>query len=267
MLPAPTNVSIVSFNLEHTLTWLPGPGTPDNTHFTVQSLRKNSWQLVKGCARLKTSQSCDLTNTFKDSFYHYKARVQAITTTQKSNWSLSMPFNPLTDTLLGPPVVSVSGCGNCLLLQVTPPTSRGLQHSLSPTQLLYRQFTCKVRRTRDGSQFSMWVTSTEKTVIGYLEPGAEYCVTVTASTSFNPHSVPSEPHCAFTSPTAANTGTVPGPNSTAKRPHSVVQHSNTALVNQSYTTGTAIILHQCLHLLAIIVRNPWCLSVPQCLWF
>ncbi|CAB1329110.1 unnamed protein product, partial [Coregonus sp. 'balchen'] len=73
-------------NLEHTLTWLPGPGTPANTHFTVQSL-------------------------------------------------------------------------------------------------------------------SQWVTSTKETVIGY----PEYCVTVTPATSFRPHSVPSEPHCAFTSPPATST--------------------------------------------------------------
>ncbi|XP_036821128.1 interferon alpha/beta receptor 2-like [Oncorhynchus mykiss] len=84
--PVFSNMSIVSFNLEHTLTWLPCSGTPANTHFTVQSLR-----------------------------------IIVFTST---------PDLPIA-AVLCPLVVSVSGCGNCLLLQVTPPTSRGLQRSLN----------------------------------------------------------------------------------------------------------------------------------------
>ncbi|XP_064799912.1 interferon alpha/beta receptor 2-like [Oncorhynchus masou masou] len=123
--PVFSNVSFVSFNLEHTLTWLPCSGTPANTHFTVQSLRKNS------CARLKTNQPYDLFNKFKDSFCYcqhqfgdriYLYRIIVFTST---------PDLPIA-AVLGPLVMSVSGCGNCLLLQVTPPTSRGLQRFLPP---------------------------------------------------------------------------------------------------------------------------------------
>ncbi|KAJ8004587.1 hypothetical protein DPEC_G00137820 [Dallia pectoralis] len=135
---------------------------------------------------------------------HHRARVQAFTQNQRSNWTLSMFFNPLTDTMLGPPLVSVSGCGNCLRLNITPPTSRGMKDS--QILLLYRGFTCLVRRTRDGSQFSF--TATGDTVIGYLEPRVEYCVTVTASSVVNTHSIQSQPHCAFTSPAGVNTMTV-----------------------------------------------------------
>ncbi|KAL0985544.1 hypothetical protein UPYG_G00158430 [Umbra pygmaea] len=199
-LPAPINVSIVSFNLEHSLTWLSGPGTPLNALYTVQSLNNMSWKTLKHCASLKTNQACDLTNTWKDYFHLYRARVQATTPSQRSNWTLSEVFDPLTDTTLGPPVVFVRGCGNCLILNATHPTSRGTQHLL---KLFYMSFTCQVRRTRDGSQFSL--TSSGYTVIDYLEPGVEYCITASPAMFLNIHSVPSEPHCAFTSPAPTNT--------------------------------------------------------------
>lgn len=49
--------------------------------------------------------------------------------------------------MLGPPDVAVSGCGNCLLLQLSSSTTRVLQmlgHR--------RELTVLVRRTRDGAQ-------------------------------------------------------------------------------------------------------------------
>uniref|UniRef100_A0A673YYC0 Fibronectin type-III domain-containing protein n=1 Tax=Salmo trutta TaxID=8032 RepID=A0A673YYC0_SALTR len=167
LLPAFSNVSIVSFNLEHTLTWLPGSGTPANTHFTVQSLRYalTLQTRVKDCARLKTNQPYDLFYKFKDSFCYCQARVQAFTLRQKIIVFTLTP-DLLIAAVLGPLVVSMSGCGNCLLLQVTPPTSRDLQRSLPPppppTQLLFREVTCQMRRTSDGAQ------------VGLGEPGTKY---------------------------------------------------------------------------------------------
>ncbi|XP_062312192.1 cytokine receptor family member b2 [Osmerus eperlanus] len=201
MLPAPLNVSILSFNLEHNLTWLPGIDVPAHAQFRVHSLhlRRNSWKPVKGCEMLRSSQTCNLTKAFRDPLRYYQARVQAFTPTQNSNWTLSSLFHPLTETVVGPPGVAVSGCGNCLLLKLTPPADRGPQLSF-----FYRDFTCQVQRTRDGSQFSLGVVSTKETVIDYLEPGVEYCLTAVASPVLNAHVVPSEPHCVFTSPPASS---------------------------------------------------------------
>ncbi|XP_067117516.1 cytokine receptor family member b2 [Osmerus mordax] len=201
MLPAPLKVSILSFNLEHNLTWLPGIDVPAHAQFRVHSLhlRRNSWKPVKGCEMLRSSQTCNLTKAFRDPLRYYQARVQAFTPTQNSNWTLSSLFHPLTETVVGPPGVAVSGCGNCLLLKLTPPADRGPQLSF-----FYRDFTCQVQRTRDGSQFSLGVVSTKETVIDYLEPGVEYCLTAVASPVLNPHVVPSEPHCVFTSPPASS---------------------------------------------------------------
>ncbi|CAB1447332.1 unnamed protein product, partial [Pleuronectes platessa] len=152
-LTPPSDVSISSFNMEHTLNFLPGPGTPSDTHFTVQIVndRKNMWRPVVGCLELTAGQMCNLTRVFTDPYTHYKARVQAFTTTQTSSWTESGWFQPISDTVLGPPDVSVSGCGNCLILQLKPPATKGLQCNLQ-LENLYRGVILHVRRTRDGAQ-------------------------------------------------------------------------------------------------------------------
>ncbi|KAL3056734.1 hypothetical protein OYC64_019256 [Pagothenia borchgrevinki] len=191
-LPAPSKVSISSLNMEHTLSFLPGPGTPPDARFTVQvlRLRKSQWRLLAKCAQLTAGQKCNLTRAFKDRYEQYQARVQAFTPSQTSNWTVSGKFLPLTDTVLGPPDVSLSGCGNCLLLRLGAP----LAMEFSPTYRVH------VQRTRDGVQFNLSLPYKEETVITYLQPGVEYCVTVSFWSSFNKNTVSSAPHCAFTSP-------------------------------------------------------------------
>lgn len=53
---------------------------------------------------------------------------------------------------------------------------------------------------RPALQFQLSLQYREETVITYLQPGVEYCVTVSVETLFNSNSVPSDAHCAFTSP-------------------------------------------------------------------
>uniref|UniRef100_A0A667Z193 Interferon/interleukin receptor domain-containing protein n=1 Tax=Myripristis murdjan TaxID=586833 RepID=A0A667Z193_9TELE len=206
-LPAPVNVSIDSLNMEHTLNFLPGLGTSADAHFRVQILRfRNSWKPVAGCLELAATQTCNLTGEFTETLQQYQARVQAFTPTQESNWTLTGHFTPYTDTVLGPPKVSVSGCGNCLLLQVSPPTSGSIQQN-KQLQNLYSGLLCVVRRTRDGAQFSLNLAYEEEILIRYLQPGVEYCVTVTVTATINSNSMPTEPHCAFTGPPASSSGT------------------------------------------------------------
>uniref|UniRef100_A0A8D0D240 Fibronectin type-III domain-containing protein n=1 Tax=Sander lucioperca TaxID=283035 RepID=A0A8D0D240_SANLU len=195
-LPAPSNVSISSFNMEHTLRFLPGLDTPSDTHFTVQifSFRRNVWRPVAACSQLTAGQPCNLTREFKNPFFHYQARVQAYTATQTSPWTVSGQFQPLSDTVLGPPEVSVSGCGNCLLLHIRVPTTWGQLKDF------YRGLILHVQRTRDGVQFTLSVPYKEEHMIAYLQPGVEYCVSVSVTSLSNTNPVSSQPHCAFTSP-------------------------------------------------------------------
>uniref|UniRef100_A0A3Q4IDF9 Fibronectin type-III domain-containing protein n=1 Tax=Neolamprologus brichardi TaxID=32507 RepID=A0A3Q4IDF9_NEOBR len=149
-LSAPSSVSISSINLEHTLSFQPGPQTPSDARFMVEVVRsrKQSWKPVPACVALRAGQTCDLTRAFKDPFDHYVARVQAFTATQRSSWTVSDSFLPLSDTVIGPPDMAVSGCGNCLILHLTLPEVLASEHLKdSHTDLVFH-----VRRTRDGAE-------------------------------------------------------------------------------------------------------------------
>ncbi|KAL6101097.1 uncharacterized protein ACO6RY_08100 [Pungitius sinensis] len=195
-LPAPSNVSVSSFNLEHTLCFLPGLETPSDIRFTVQilRLRRTMWRPVTACSELRAGQTCDLTHVFKEPSDPYRARVQAFTFTQTSNWTVSEQFTPLSDTVLGPPDVSLSGCGNCLLLHITLPTK-----ALKQLKQLYRRVVLHVRRSRDGAQFNLSLPYNEENKISYLQQGVEYCVSVSVTSLINYNCVASTPRCAFTS--------------------------------------------------------------------
>ncbi|XP_056910082.1 interferon alpha/beta receptor 2-like isoform X2 [Takifugu flavidus] len=197
-LPAPTNLSITSFNMEHTLSFLPGPLTPPSCRFAVETLhprRKRLWTPVAGCSRLKAGRTCNLTRAFEDPFDQYQARVRGFVSNLTSRWTVSKWFQPLTDTVLGPPDVSVSGCGNCLLLQFNTSSDWRLRKMIG----FYRELVVVVRRSRDGAQFSLNLRYQDNMVVTYLQPGVEYCVTVSMKSFFKSTSVASEPHCAFTS--------------------------------------------------------------------
>uniref|UniRef100_A0A3Q2ZZZ4 Interferon alpha/beta receptor 2-like n=1 Tax=Kryptolebias marmoratus TaxID=37003 RepID=A0A3Q2ZZZ4_KRYMA len=194
-LPAPSNVSISSYNMMHSLRVWPGPRTPPEARFVVQTLssRGSRWRSVAECSNLKSGQTCNLTNDFTDVFDHYRARVRAVASNQTSKWTISRQFQPLSDTVLGPPDVSVSGCGNCLILQVRNPTEDLLEHSSQLKDVLW-DLVLSVRRTRDGAEVS------SRSTVSYLQPGVEYCVTASFSSSFSQKSVSSERRCSFTSP-------------------------------------------------------------------
>ncbi|XP_054908818.1 interferon alpha/beta receptor 2-like isoform X2 [Poeciliopsis prolifica] len=200
-LSAPANVSITSYNMVHILRFWPDPQTPPDARFTVQihSTRKQRWKTVAECAELTAGQTCNLTSKLKDTFGYHMARVQAFRTNQTSSWTTSNLFHPLADTVLGPPEFSLSGCGNCLVLQIRDAPGTLSYHN-AELKDLQKEMELNVRRTRDGAEFTLKQTYQQETVIQYLQPGVEYCVSVSFKSLINRNSVPSERRCAFTSP-------------------------------------------------------------------
>nr|CAD67764.1 class II cytokine receptor CRFB3 [Tetraodon nigroviridis]CAD79445.1 cytokine receptor CRFB3 [Tetraodon nigroviridis] len=202
VLPAPLHLSITSFNMEHRLSFLPGPETPPSCRFAVETLqtsRQRRWKPVAACSQLTAAQTCNLAQAFRDPFGQYQARVRAFVSNLTSPWTVSSWFQPLTDTVLGPPEVdvTVSGCGNCLLLQVNRSPTRGLKR----LRILdyYQELVVLVRRTRDGAQFNLTLGTKDDMLISYLQPGVEYCVSVSVKMLFRSSSASSRPRCAFTS--------------------------------------------------------------------
>ncbi|KAK1167941.1 interferon alpha/beta receptor 2-like isoform X1, partial [Acipenser oxyrinchus oxyrinchus] len=195
--PDPVDVIIDSQNFQHILRWQPGAGTPVGTQYRVQykCSECESWSPVTTCMNVSSSGECEVTEEFKIWFSRYRARVQAFNGASQSNWISSADFIPFSDTILGPPDVSVTGCGDCLLLKLKPPRGKGPEPLLD----IYHEFDYTITMKNNGKREIP--TSKPEFVIENLEPGTEYCVTVRMyRAGLNMNSKPSEPQCAFTSP-------------------------------------------------------------------
>ncbi|XP_041115342.1 uncharacterized protein LOC121320781 isoform X2 [Polyodon spathula] len=154
-----------------------------------------TWLPVTTCMNVSSSVECEVTEEFKVWLNHYRAWVQAFNGASQSNWISSADFMPLSDTILGPPDVSVTGCGDCLLLKLKPPRGKGPESLLD----IYHEFDYTITvKNNDKKEIH---TSEAEFVLENLKRGTEYCVTVRMyRAGMNMNSEPSEPQCAFTSP-------------------------------------------------------------------
>nr|XP_023673003.1 interleukin-10 receptor subunit beta-like isoform X1 [Paramormyrops kingsleyae] len=195
-LPAPVNLSIHSVNFEHLLRWEPGPGTPLDATYRI------SFNSNKGYLPPTSNTEMNLTDYLEDVYLQYEIMVQALHNGMVSPWS-SKTFTPWTDTVLGPPELSVVGCGNCLQLAIKFP--RRKEKSL--TEKIYNALEFTIFLNKSEQQTILDRTSQWNYTLGDLQPGAEYCVQVHPSLGYKQYS-PSGWTCAFTSPVAQSR--VPG---------------------------------------------------------
>ncbi|XP_033278473.2 interferon lambda receptor 1 isoform X6 [Orcinus orca] len=97
LLAPPQNVTLLSWDFNVYLTWLPGPGNPQNmTYFVAyqSSATPKRWRRVKMCAGTKELQ-CSLTCLEKQDLCNkFKGRVRAVSPRARSPWveSKSMDY-------------------------------------------------------------------------------------------------------------------------------------------------------------------------------
>ncbi|KAM3602898.1 uncharacterized protein V6R79_013072 [Siganus canaliculatus] len=128
--PIPTNVTFSSVNLRNTLHWLPGNGTTDDTHFTVQYAiygdsieggKRVHWRPVRHCTEI-VRRWCDLSNETWDLEDEYHARVRAVSGKASSKWAFARRrFHPKLDTGFGPPLVSMEIENNNAIITIMGP--------------------------------------------------------------------------------------------------------------------------------------------------
>ncbi|KAJ8386795.1 hypothetical protein AAFF_G00167440 [Aldrovandia affinis] len=202
-LPAPANVTIDSRNFEHILRWRPGPGTPLGTTYKV-NFSKGKQLLVRPRYLNSSVTMVNLTRTFKQVTKQYTVHVRALNGDTESPWS-NQSFCPFTDTVLGPPEVSVVGCGGCLLLKITLPRGRANKTIVE----IYNEFVFSIFWKRPGeSQVQKVTTTLNQHKINDLHRGVEYCVQVHPEQVVNPNILSSDWTCSFTDPPTQNL--VPG---------------------------------------------------------
>uniref|UniRef100_A0A8D0GFT4 Interleukin 20 receptor subunit beta n=1 Tax=Sphenodon punctatus TaxID=8508 RepID=A0A8D0GFT4_SPHPU len=166
-MPAPQNISIVSTNMKHFLTWspvtVPGGAVRYSVEFQGEYERdyaNNSWIPIGECSAIRATQ-CDITDDISATV-PYNVRVRAVQGTQTSCWTtLNSLFNRIT-TSLTPPNLSAMADGHHLLVK--------LEH-LGPA------FEFWIFYWRKGQE--NWVRrvfSSATVHLETMEAGTEYCI-------------------------------------------------------------------------------------------
>ncbi|KAK6309544.1 hypothetical protein J4Q44_G00194250, partial [Coregonus suidteri] len=189
-LPAPVNVTITSLNFQSVLRWIPGPGTPSGTIYSICNSEDN----------IKPKHQTNTTNQKLDLKY---PKERAILYVQASHKRLVSPcvninFTPFTKSTsaarIGPPTFSLDGCGSCLVINITLPEMRTIKDVYGST-LSFSIFWKKAGET----QFQETLITHSSYVLENLKVGVEYCVKVQPKITTNKNTMISELKCAHTS--------------------------------------------------------------------
>ncbi|XP_059198575.1 cytokine receptor family member b1 [Centropristis striata] len=191
LLPAPVNVRVSSINFQHVLQWDPGPGTPPGTQYRIiKRVNKKAKPTFSNGTSLKLKLP------------RYNVRYE-LTVEASYNQTLSPPsrkyfFTPFTDTTIGPPKVSLAGCGNCIKINISLPEP-DRSSGIDDIQKLYAAMFKVLWRKDQESKVDSEQTSNRSFTVNNLQTGTRYCVQVHTVIIVNKNTEPSAWDCVFTS--------------------------------------------------------------------
>ncbi|XP_055570585.1 interleukin-20 receptor subunit alpha isoform X1 [Falco cherrug] len=179
-LPSPRNVHFESINLKNVLHWSAPEGTGDGVFYKVKYsvYGIGKWIRKPECRNINRTW-CDLSSETSDYEEQYYASVKAFLNGMCSDWVETTRFNPLTDTKIDPPMVSVSSTEKSISIILTAPEKWKRSPEGESVSLLQvypgLQYDVSVlnKKTKKRWFFSI---SNNTLVVPWLEPGTAYCV-------------------------------------------------------------------------------------------
>ncbi|NWW75704.1 I20RA protein, partial [Climacteris rufus] len=179
-LPNPRNVHFESINMKNVLHWSAPAGTGNGVLYKVKYLvyGVGKWIRKPECRNINTTW-CDLSSETSDYEEQYYASVKAFLNGMCSDWVETTRFNPLTDTKIDPPMISVSSTDNSISIILTAPEKwkrSPEEESISLLQVypgLQYNVSVLNKKTKKRWLFSI---SNNTLVVPWLEPGTAYCV-------------------------------------------------------------------------------------------
>lgn len=202
LLP-PSNLTIVSENFKHIVTW-EDPNNESSIYYRVEySEQARPFQTAKDCSNV-TTRRCDLSRDFMDINSSYQVKVISFTLDGSSRTSRSVYMTPIQDTVLGPPIVDIVPCDRCINVSIQPPAS----HLWSDIEQQYEsmlntfpemRFNIQVTHMTQVSSHEVYIGEENYKSISSLLPNTNYCVSVSIieMVSRKP-SIPSKLECVVT---------------------------------------------------------------------
>ncbi|XP_041279845.1 interleukin-20 receptor subunit alpha [Onychostruthus taczanowskii] len=166
--------------MKNVLHWSAPEGTGDGVLYKVKYAvyGVGKWIRKPECRNINRTW-CDLSSETSDYEEQYYASVKAFLNGACSDWMETTRFNPLTDTKIDPPMVSVSSTDRSISIVLTAPEKwkrSAEEESVSLLQVypgLQYNVSVLNKKTKKRWFFSI---SNNTLVVPWLEPGTVYCV-------------------------------------------------------------------------------------------
>ncbi|NXK86549.1 I20RA protein, partial [Formicarius rufipectus] len=176
----PRNVRFESVNMRNVLHWSAPEGTGNGVLYKVKYsvYGVGKWIRKPECRNINITW-CDLSSETSDYEEQYYASVKAFLNGMFSDWVETTRFNPLTETKIDPPIVSVSSTDKSISITLTAPEKwkrSPEEESISLLQVypgLQYNVSVLNKKTKKRWFFSI---SNHTLVVPWLEPGTAYCV-------------------------------------------------------------------------------------------
>ncbi|NWI91585.1 I20RA protein, partial [Pitta sordida] len=176
----PRNVRFESINMKNVLHWSAPEGTGNGVLYKVKYsiYGVGKWIRKPECRNINRTW-CDLSSETSDYEEQYYASVKAFLNGMFSDWVETTRFNPLTDTKIDPPMVSVSSTEKSISIILTAPEKWKRSPEEESVSLLQvypgLQYNVSVlnKKTKKRWFFSI---SNHTLIVPRLEPGTAYCV-------------------------------------------------------------------------------------------
>ncbi|NXG64738.1 I20RA protein, partial [Hemiprocne comata] len=179
-LPNPRNVHFESINMKNILHWSAPEGTGDGVLYRVKYsvYGVGKWIRKPECRNINRTW-CDLSDETSDYEEQYYGSVKAFLNGMCSDWMETTRFNPLTDTKIDPPTVSVSSTEKSISIILTAPEKWKRSPEGESVSLLqvYPGLQYNVSVLNKKTKKRWWFSISNNTlVVPWLEPGTAYCV-------------------------------------------------------------------------------------------
>uniref|UniRef100_A0A8C8SXL0 Interleukin 20 receptor subunit alpha n=1 Tax=Pelusios castaneus TaxID=367368 RepID=A0A8C8SXL0_9SAUR len=179
-LPSPRNVHFESKNLKNVLHWSPPEELEDGVCYTVKYLKYGGSKWIKKSECKSISRTwCDLSNETYNHEDQYYASVKAVFNGSCSRWSETTRFNPLTETKIDPPSVTVSSTERSISISLTAPEKwkrSPKEKSLSLCQVYAGlQYNVSVLNTKTKKRW-VFAIKNNTLIVPQLESNTNYCV-------------------------------------------------------------------------------------------
>ncbi|KAK5890803.1 hypothetical protein CesoFtcFv8_014288 [Champsocephalus esox] len=197
-LPLPVNLNLTSSHFKHELRWEPGPGTPTGVYYkvAVKTDTGTIWVPVASCQHVQSPLVCNLTEAFPVRDQLYFTSISALLDSQPGEVTVVIHpgFEPIKNTALDLPLLTVTPCGQVLCVDPRPP----VEH----LRVFYDNLHYKLRiqsNNANNAQSFVDTQSLERVILKDLASGRQYCVSVRISDVWaSRKSNYSQPVCAFT---------------------------------------------------------------------